>query len=78
MPPLDSKKIVVATLRCSRAFLIASIASLSSRTACESFLPQMSVVTAASSRCSPSCSNMAARNCGSSSGAVPNPIRGSR
>ena len=40
---------LVATLRCSRAFLMVSTASLSSRIARESGLPQMSVVTAPSS-----------------------------
>ena len=35
-PPLDSKKIVVITLRCSRAFLMSGAASWSSRVAWES------------------------------------------
>ena len=38
----------------------------------------VSVVTAASSKVCPSCSNIAARNMGSSSGAVPSVIMGSR
>ena len=76
-PPLDSKKMAVATLRCRRAFLIVSCASASSRVACESRLPQMSVVTAPSSLVSPNCSNTADRNMASSRGAVPRPINGS-
>jgi len=76
-PPFDSKKIEVATFWWRRAFLIVSTASLSSRTACDSFLPQMSVVTAPSSFAPPSCSKTADRKMGSSSGAVPITISGS-
>lgn len=46
MPPFDSKKIAVATLRCNRSLRMGSMASTSKRVAWES-LPQMSVVTAA-------------------------------
>ena len=75
---LFEKKMVVAALRCRRAFWTTSSASLSSRAAWASFLPQMFVVTALSSRAAPSCSKVAERNSDSSSGAVPRPMSGSR
>ena len=53
------------------------VLSASSRIACDLFVPAMSTVTAVSSSSFPICLNTAERNQGSSSGAVPSPIKGS-
>lgn len=75
-PPLDSKRIAVATLRWIRARRRVSGARSSSRSAKDSS-PAMSETIAAPSSSLPSCSSTAARKNWSSRGAVPIPTKGS-